>query len=394
MKLDGKFLKTIGWVAAGAAVCQTANLAYSGLKPETKEQLKAPIVEPLKKADLESDIVKSKSIFRVLAKKAIPSVVNISTVSTVRSGPNSPDEFFGQLYGGGGYGSPRMFPPPSRRSPKVGSLGTGFIIDPKGIILTNNHVVQGADEIKIQFTEDPDEKPTDGKVMGRDTELDVALIRVKPPHELTALPLGDSDAIEVGDYVMAVGNPFGNGHSASHGIISGKGRPSPGLPLASYLQSDAPINPGNSGGPLLDLEGKVVGINNAIEARAQGIGFAIPINYVKKILPQLETKGEVQRGYIGALIGALTPEIAKKLDFDPEKKATIVTEVSPGSPAAKGGLLPYDVITEVDGVKARTPNEVVAAITSAPVGKKIDITISREGKNKIIAVIPQPRPVE
>ena len=237
------------------------------------------------------------NIFAGLAKKVIPSVVNISTVSTTKAAyhqetPNRPRNFFSSF-------SAALKNPP-RREQKAMALGSGFIIDPTGIILTNNHVVANADEIKIQFTEDSQEEPTIGKVIGRDPDLDVALIRVKTNRKLTALPLGDSDALNVGDYVMAAGNPYGQGHSVSHGIVSAKGRSAPGLPIADYLQVDAPINPGNSGGPLLNLNGQVVGINNAIDPRAQGIGFAIPINFGKKILAQLETSGGVSRRFIGA----------------------------------------------------------------------------------------------
>ena len=257
------------------------------------------------------------NIFVNLSKKMIPSVVNISTVTTVKSPflQGSPDDvlrkFFGDLFrqyhrGGAGRdgedddetaqslprgGSPKL--------PKAMSLGTGFIIDPSGLILTNNHVVADADEIKISFTEASDEKPTDAEVVGRDPEIDVALIKVKDKQGMVAASFGDSDALEVGEYVMAVGNPFGQGHSVTHGIISAKGRTAPDFPLANYLQTDAPINPGNSGGPLINLKGEVIGINNAIDQRAQGIGFAIPINIVKKVLPQLRAKGIVARGYIG-----------------------------------------------------------------------------------------------
>ena len=245
------------------------------------------------------------NIFVALAKKIVPSVVNISTLSTVKGGdygggPNNPDDLFRKFFDdffrhhgnagprggggdddsggddGGGGGAPT--PAPSGKLPKAMSLGTGFIIDASGLILTNNHVVADADEIKISFTEDEDEKLTDGEVVGRDPELDVALIHVKTKRELTAVTLGDSDASEVGEYVIAVGNPFGQGHSVTHGIICAKGRLAPDFPLARYLQTDAPINPGNSGGPLVNLKGEVIGINNAIDQRAQGIGFAIPIN--------------------------------------------------------------------------------------------------------------------
>jgi serine protease Do len=328
-----------------------------------------------------------------LAKKAIPSVVNISTLTTVKAAYNQDDpaELFRQFFGGGGIPSVRRRGAP-KHPPKAAALGTGFVIRSDGIILTNNHVVADADEIKIHFTENPEEKPTEGKVIGRDPDLDIALIKVKTPQKLIALPLGDSDALEVGEYVMAVGNPFGNGHSVSHGIVSAKGRESPGVRLAKYVQIDVPINPGNSGGPLLNLKGEVVGINNAIDARAQGIGFTIPINAVKPILNQLESNGKVERGYIGAVVGPLTAEIAEHIGVKSDLQAPLITEVTAGSPAEKAGLKPYDVVMSVDGSSVVTPNDLVMAIASAPVGKKIPIKVSRNGSEKVLFIETAPRP--
>lgn len=354
---------------------QLLNSAVAAVKPASPDS--AVLGEP-----------KDLNIFVSLAKKAIPSVVNISTLSTVKAAyrSNIPDDLFREFFG---LPSGPNFP---RVAPKAAALGSGFILNSSGIILTNNHVIANADQIKIQFTESPDEKPTDGKVIGRDPELDVALIQVKTNRKLIPLPLGDSEALQVGEYVMAAGNPFGNGHSVSHGIVSAKGRLSPGIPLASYLQVDAPINPGNSGGPLLNLKGEVVGINNAIDARAQGIGFAIPINYVKKVLNQLEKNGSVQRGYIGAVVGQLTPEIAKKIGESKDLNAPFVTQIVPGTPAKKAGLQVYDVIKEVDGSAVHTPNELVVAITSLPVGKKTPLKISRNGKEQSLFIQTEPKP--
>jgi serine protease Do len=345
------------------------------------------------------------NIFANLSKQAIPSVVNISTISTVKMANRAlggapqgfpeglPENFFEQFFGGG-TGFPqhpgfRGQKPPER---KTMALGSGFIVDPSGIIMTNNHVVAGADEIKIQFTENPDEEPTPGKVIGRDPDLDVALIQVKTPRKLIALPLGDSDALNVGEYVMAVGNPYGQGHSVSHGIVSAKGRLAPGLPIANYLQVDAPINPGNSGGPLLNLKGEVVGINDAIDPRAQGIGFAIPINFIKKVLAQLETNGKVSRAYIGAVVSPMTPEIAEHLGDAKDLHAPVVTQVEEGSPAEIAGLQPYDAITEVNGSAVHTPTELIVAISSSDIGKSIPLTIDRAGKVQTLAIKPREKP--
>ncbi len=352
-------------------------------------------------------------LFVNLAKKSVPSVVNISTLSTVKSPyiQGGPDDLFRRFFEDlfRGQGGPRggapddgdeepeggPFPPPNRKKgslPKAMSLGTGFIIDSSGLILTNNHVVAEADEIKIQFTEEPDEKPTDGEVVGRDPELDVALIRVKTKRTLTALSLGDSDALEVGELVMAVGNPFGQGHSVTHGIISAKGRLAPDFPLASYLQTDAPINPGNSGGPLISTTGEVIAINNAIDQRATGIGFAIPINVVKKILPQLKSKGVVSRGYIGVLVNDLTPEIAAKLAVSKDLKAPFVTHIYPGEPADQAGLKPYDVILDFNGKKITGPSDLINAVTSVNVGETAPTKILRNGKEQTLKIKVAQRP--
>jgi serine protease Do len=343
------------------------------------------------------------NVFVKLAKKIVPSVVNISTVSSVK-GPflqGGQDDvlkrFFGDLFrqykgGTGGRGgdngdeeddgnlSPFAPPSGSQRLPKSMSLGTGVIIDASGLILTNNHVVADADEIKISFTESKDEKPSDAEVVGRDPEIDVALIKVKNKREMIPAVLGDSDVLDVGEFVMAVGNPFGQGHSVTHGIISAKGRLAPDFQLANYLQTDAPINPGNSGGPLVNLKGEVIGINNAIDQRAQGIGFAIPINFIKKVLPQLRSKGVVTRGFIGVLVEPLTPEVAKKIGVPSDLQGSFVTHVYPDQPAEKAGIRPYDVILEFNGVEIHQGADLIGAVVNVNVGDTAPVKVFRAGK--------------
>jgi serine protease Do len=391
----------------------SCDAAQSPTPPPQKQEIRAPsilsnAISPQQPGTAPEPI--DGNVFVKLSKKVVPSVVNISTSKTVRSPLGQDDimrkffeDFFGPGFGGGGGGG-QPFSEPHRRGkpsaprgepknlPKAVSLGTGFIIDESGLILTNNHVVADADEIKISFTEAADEKPTDGEVVGRDPDLDVALIKVKSKNKMIPLSLGDSDALEVGEYVMAVGNPFGQGHSVTHGIISAKGRSAPNFPLATYLQTDAPINPGNSGGPLVNLRGEVIGINNAIDARAQGIGFAIPSSAVQKILPQLKTKGTVERGYMGALIGDLTPELAEKLGAPKDLRAPFVTNVTPGEPADKAGIQPYDVILEVNGKKVGSSTELIGAITSVTVGDTAKVKLSRNGKEKTVGVKIAKRP--
>ena len=335
----------------------------------------------------------------------MPSVVNISTLTTLKGGlgAGNSDElfrkFFDELFNkggggggvgdGGGAGTQRH---EAHRPPeaKALALGSGFIIDDRGTILTNNHVVADADEIRITFTEEPDETPVEGRVVGRDPELDVALIRVKDKDKArrkwAPVALGDSDHMLIGDYVMAIGNPFGQGHSVTHGILSQKGRAAPDLPLATYLQTDAPINPGNSGGPLMNLKGEVIGINNAIEVGAHGIGFAIPINVVKAILPQLESKGVVTRGFIGVAVNNLNPPIAKRLGVAEDLHAPFVVSITPDSPADRGGLKPFDVITSFDGKQVRTGNELVGVVSSAEVGRRVAVDIKRDGHDDHLTI--------
>ncbi len=340
----------------------------------------------------------SPNIFVSLSQKVVPSVVNISTLSAPRRQDprQSPDEFFRHFFGDGSgpRGGFNSFPPQAQQEtgPRPLALGTGFIVDSSGLILTNNHVIQGADEIRIQFTEDVSEKPVTARVLGTDPDLDIALLQVKTDRKLTAVPLGDSDLLQVGEYVMAVGNPFGQGHSVTHGIVSAKGRLSPDFPLANYLQTDAPINPGNSGGPLLNLRGEVIGINNAIDARAQNIGFAIPINAVKNVLAQLKSDGKVSRGYLGVQVTPLTEQLARNLGLSRDLQAPMVAQADPGEPAFRAGIRPYDVITHVAGKRIESPSDLIAAVATAPVGDSIEIKVNRGGDEKAFKVKLGSRP--
>ncbi len=345
------------------------------------------------------------NIFVDLAKKTIPSVVNIQTVSRSKMATNPQQEdlfrkFFEDFFKG------RKKTPPRPKDDEEDSdeggepggafgsaaLGTGFIIDESGLVLTNNHVVQGADEIKIRFTEADDETPTDGVVVGRDPDLDLALIRVKTKRKLQPMILGDSDSLQVGEFVMAIGNPFGQGHSVTHGIISAKDRKSPDFQLANYLQTDTPINPGNSGGPLVNMKGEVIGINNAIDQRAQGIGFAIPISLVKAVLPQLKAKGKVSRGYIGVQAGEVSPELAKQLGIPKDLKGAFVAHVVPGEAADKAGVQLYDVIIEFNGKKVSSSYDLIGAVTSVVVGETAKMKVQRGTKIQELSVKVSARP--
>jgi serine protease Do len=320
--------------------------------------------------------------FSHLAKKASPSVVNISTVKVIKGGrqvplpfgPNDPfREFFERFFGDQ---APRDF--------KQRSLGTGFIIDKQGFILTNNHVVEQTDEIKVTLS---DKREFDAKIIGRDSKTDLALIRIESDHPLTPLPLGDSDKLEVGDWVIAIGNPFGLGHTVTAGIVSAKYRQIGAGAYDNFIQTDASINPGNSGGPLLNTAGEVVGVNTAILSQSGGsvgIGFAIPINMAKDLLPQLK-KGKVVRGWLGVMIQEITPELKEKLDLKEEKGALVGDVVAEG-PADKAGIKRGDVIVSFDGKEISEANDLPFIVGSTPVGKTVTVEVIRKGKKEGLQV--------
>jgi len=320
--------------------------------------------------------------FADLAKKINPSVVNISTTKIFKTkgfhhpfmGQNDPfrfffgDDFFKKFFGGQ---MPREF--------KQRSLGSGFIIDPEGYILTNNHVVAKADKVVVKLESGKEYK---AKIVGTDPKTDVALIKIKVDKPLKAVKLGDSDKIRVGDWVIAIGNPFGLSHTVTAGIISAKGRVIGSGPYDDFLQTDASINPGNSGGPLIAMNGTVIGINTAIIASGQGIGFAIPINMAKRIVPQLKATGHVVRGWLGVYIQDITPELGKKFGLKEGQKGVLISKVFDGSPAQKGGLKQGDVIIKYDGRPVHSSHELAILVGQTKVGKKVDIEILRNGEKK------------
>jgi serine protease Do len=314
--------------------------------------------------------------FVELAKKLKPAVVNISTTKVIgkqqpsrrqQANPfgNDPFEDFFE----------KFFQDAPRRPFKQKGQGSGFIIG-DGYIFTNNHVVSGADEITVKLSDGREFK---GQVKGADEKLDLALIRIETKENLPVAPLGDSDALEVGEWVMAIGNPFGLAQTVTAGIISAKGRWIGSGPYDDYLQTDASINPGNSGGPLFNASGEVVGINAAIVAGGQGIGFAIPINMAKAVLSQLKETGRVTRGWLGVSVQPVTPELAASFGMKNEKGA-LISEVVKDSPAEKGGLKAGDIILEFDGKTIKDMHDLprIAAVT--PVGKRASVKVLRSGK--------------
>jgi serine protease Do len=311
-----------------------------------------------------------------LAQEAAPGVVNVHTSKTVTREVDPfggfPFEMFPEFFGRGR----RQQQEPREQQFKVPSLGSGFVISTDGYILTNNHVVDGVDEIKVLFS---DGAVRDAKIVGQDPKTDLALIQVSGAKDLKALPLGDSDAILPGDFVIAIGNPFGLDHTVTMGIVSAKGRELGQGPYDDYIQTDAAINPGNSGGPLLDLRGAVVGINSAINPQANTIGFAVPINIAKSILPQLKEHGAVTRGWLGVSVQAVTPELAQALKLESQKGA-LVGQVVPNGPADKAGMKHGDVIETIDGKTIEKPRDLSRDVAGTEVGKTVELGIVRDGK--------------
>ncbi len=320
-----------------------------------------------------------------LAQDANPAVVSIFTTKVVKV-PffNMPRDPFLDLF--------RFFGLNPNKMPRTRALGSGFVISPDGYILTNNHVIENADEILVAFKQGG--KEYKATVVGADERLDVAIIKIKPDKPLPVLPLGDSSKLRVGEIVLAIGNPLGLEHTVTMGIVSQIGRkevhPSPQHQYSNFIQTDASINPGNSGGPLINIYGEVVGINTAI-ANGQGIGFAIPINMAKKIIPQLVAHGKVERSWLGVQIQELTPELAKSLGID-EPRGALVVDVVKGSPADKAGIRPEDVILSVNGSPVQVAPDLAWLISTAGVGTTVKLKVWRNGKPKTISVTLEAMP--
>lgn len=325
--------------------------------------------------------------FADLTERVKPAVVNISTTKVVKPGgrqQGSPfgDEFFDKFFGGDEFFR-RFFGDIPQREFKQRSLGSGFLITKDGYIFTNNHVIEKADKIKVKLSSG---KEYDAKVIGRDAKTDIALIKIKAAGNLPVVEFGDSDRLRVGEWVIAIGNPFGLEQTVTAGIVSAKGRVIGSGPYDNFIQTDASINPGNSGGPLFDMEGRVVGINTAIVAHGQGIGFAIPINMAREILPDLKSKGKVTRGWLGISVQDITDDIAENLKIK-EREGALVGDVVKGDPADKAGIRTGDVITEIDGKKIKDTHELLRIVAAIPVGKKVNIKVVRDGKPLVLPIV-------
>jgi serine protease Do len=323
--------------------------------------------------------------FADLAEQLSPTVVNISTTKTVKGmqrspfGNNSPfDRFFG-----GDEFFRRFFGDMPEREFKQNSLGSGFIISSDGYIFTNNHVIEKADKIKVILS---DGKEYDAEIKGQDANTDIALIKITPKGDLPAVKFGDSDTLRIGDWVFAIGNPFGLAHTVTAGIVSAKGRVIGSGPYDDFIQTDASINPGNSGGPLFNLNGEVVGINTAIVAQAQGIGFAIPFNMAKRILNDLKTKGTITRGWLGLSVQDITDDMAENLKRQ-DKSGALVGNVFEGNPAQQAGIRTGDIIVEIEGKIIKNTHELLSVVASLTVGDKVSVKVWRDGKELTFQVI-------
>jgi serine protease Do len=282
----------------------------------------------------------------------------------------------------------KFFGQQPNRNFKQRSLGSGFIIDKEGYVVTNNHVIENADEIQVILK---DEKVYEAEIIGRDANTDIALIKIQSDDNFAVLEIGDSDALKVGQWVVAIGNPFGLENTVTAGIVSAKGRIVESGPYDDFIQTDASINPGNSGGPLLNMDGEVVGINTMILAGGHGIGFAIPVNLAKNIVSQLKESGEVARGWLGVSIQDVPNDLAEYFDIE-DHRGALVADVVPGDPADMAGIRPKDIIVEVNGQTVEDSRELLRLVAGLDVGETVEVKARRNGKLKNFKVKVARRP--
>jgi len=369
-------MKTIGMLAkalGGAAfVLVLAYLFYFGGQDLIRRPPPAPRPAPAWSA---AGAEARPDSFAAMVDAAKPAVVNIGTIQAApRRGPRGVDpmrEFLERYFG-------ESLPKEEPRQ----NLGSGLIVEPDGYVLTNNHVIENARMIMVRLS---DEEEYEARVVGRDPRTDLALLKIQGRREFPVARLGDSDRLRVGDWVLAIGNPFGLEQTVTAGIVSAKGRVIGAGPYDDFIQTDAAINPGNSGGPLFDTRGEVVGINSAIFSQtggSVGIGFAIPINLAKELIPQLKAKGRVSRGWLGVAIAPLTPELAQKLG----RPGALVTDVVPSGPAAGAGVRAGDLIVAFQGQPIRRAGELPWLTAKTAVGSEVELMLLRDGKEQAVKV--------
>ncbi|MFW6020699.1 MAG: DegQ family serine endoprotease [Guyparkeria sp.] len=329
--------------------------------------------------------------FVKLAKENAPAVVNINTVTKGhqpgRSGqrpqmPNLPPGPLGDMFRDFFEQMPQQ---PMPRSRPAQSLGSGFIISEDGYVITNAHVVGGADEISVRMN---NQKEYRAELIGEDRRTDIALLKIDA-EDLPTVSIGDSDEVDVGEWVLAIGAPFGLDHSATHGIVSAIGRDLPNETYVPFIQTDAPVNPGNSGGPLINVDGEVIGVNSQIYTNSggyMGISFAIPVNVAMNVAEQLKETGEVRRGYLGVIIQPVTDELARSFGLD-DTRGALVAQVQPDTPAAEAGLESGDIITEFNGKPVKRSGQLPRLVGAAPVGEPAEVTVIRDGEERKFEVV-------
>jgi serine protease Do len=381
-----KFSNKATAVALGSAVVLAGSALAFTQKPKAEHFSPPPVDESVLPREIGGH-----TSFAPVVKKVAPGVVKVFTTTKLHNTAfnGAPDgnmdemlrRFFGdQLQGPSGRGQRREF-----GTPRQQGIGSGVIATKDGYILTNNHVVDGADEVKVALQ---DGREFTAKVVGRDPKTDVAVIKIDA-KDLPAVPMADSEKVEVGDVVLAVGNPFGIGQTVTTGIVSATGRGGAlGLDYEDFIQTDAAINPGNSGGALVDAEGRLIGINTAILSRSggnQGIGFAIPVNIARDVMGSLVKDGHVTRGYLGVMIQDVNPALEKEFDLK-DNKGALVGDVTPNSPAEKAGVKSGDVILEFNGKKVTDSRHLKLEVARTQPGEAVPVKILRDGENKTLEI--------
>jgi serine protease Do len=370
-------------VAAPGGSVRAQSQAPAAAQPQSAApaQAQAPAQAPSTVAQLAAHGLPA--TFADLAESLVPAVVNISTTQALpqksadKESADAPELPPGSPFDEFSFNNPGDRNPGQRGA--VHSLGSGFVVDASGLIVTNNHVIAGAEEINVIL---PDDTSLKAQIVGRDTVTDLALLKVEPKQPLPVIKWGDSNKERVGDWVLAVGNPFGLGGSVTAGIVSARARDIHAGPYDDFLQTDAPINRGNSGGPLINLEGEVIGINTAIYSPSGGsigIGFAIPSSLARPVIEQLQKSGKVERGWLGVRIQAVTDEIAESLGLD-KAKGALVTDVDANSPAAKAKVQAGDVILSFDGKPIERTRQLPRMVAETPNDKTVKLSIWRDGK--------------
>jgi serine protease Do len=372
-------------LVAGATAAVTGKSDDRGTTPTTEPALKLVVDE--RPVDREA---KGTTSFAPVVKKVVPSVVRVTTSTKAKQAafggrPEFDNPFFRRFFGEEGANPRRQF-----RTPRQQGVGSGVVVTKDGYILTNNHVVDETDEVKVSFQ---DGREFTGKVVGKDPKTDVAVLKIDA-KDLPYLEMADSDKVEVGDVVLAIGNPFGIGQTVTMGIVSATGRATLGLDYEDFIQTDAAINPGNSGGALVDAEGRLVGINTAILSRSggnQGIGFAIPTTLARDVMESLVKDGKVTRGYLGVMIQDVTPSLARQFDLK-DQKGALIGDVVPKGPAEKSGLRTGDVILEFNGKPVRDSRHLRLEVARVKPGEPVQMKVLRDNSTKTLTVRPDELP--